>query len=87
MKMIEIKYEGRILKKVPEDQNYLYLPINDIKKISKIEGLDKLVNLNELDLSYNKISKIEGLEKLVNLKVLCLSYNKISKIEGLDKLV
>ncbi|MEA5260149.1 TIR domain-containing protein [Arcicella aquatica] len=56
-------------------------------EITKIEGLDKLVNLSQLSLSGNKITKIEGLDKLVNLSQLSLSDNEILKIEGLDTLV
>jgi protein phosphatase 1 regulatory subunit 7 len=52
--------------------------------IDKIEGLDKLLNLKELDLSRNNIKKIEGLENQPNLKVLDLSGNAIKKIEGLE---
>ncbi len=36
--------------------------------IRKIEGLDMLVTLQELDLYDNQIEKIENLELLVNLK-------------------
>jgi internalin A len=56
-------------------------------QITKIEGLDKLVNISKLSINRNKITKIEGLDKLVNIKHLYLSDNKITKIEGLDKLV
>ena len=56
-------------------------------QISKIEGLDSLVNLSTLILGSNQISKIEGLYTLVNLSELYLSTNKISKIEGLYTLV
>ena len=48
--------------------------------ISKIEGLEKLTNLERLTLSCNCIKKIEGLEVLTNLKHLDLSYNRISEI-------
>jgi Leucine-rich repeat (LRR) protein len=37
-------------------------------KITKIEGLDNLVNLRELKLCGNNITKIEGLDNLVNLR-------------------
>jgi hypothetical protein len=55
-------------------------------KISKIEKLNKLVNLEWLELSISKIEKIEGLDNLVNLKRLNLSTNNITKIEGLSNL-
>jgi len=55
--------------------------------IQKIEGVDNLVNLKELDLRNNSISSIEGVDNLVNLKELYLKNNSISSIEGVDKLV
>lgn len=45
-----------------------------------------LVNLKELDLSFNYIERIENLEKLINLEVLSLFSNLIKKIENLDSL-
>jgi protein phosphatase 1 regulatory subunit 7 len=36
--------------------------------IEKIEGLDVLITLEELDLYDNQLEKIENLEPLVNLK-------------------
>lgn len=42
--------------------------------IIKIEGLDRLVTLQELDLYDNQIEKIENLEKLMNLKYRTLNY-------------
>ena len=42
--------------------------------IIKIEGLDRLVTLQELDLYDNQIEKIENLEKLTNLKYRKLIY-------------
>ena len=40
--------------------------------IEKIEGLECLVNLEWLDLSFNNIEVVEGLEKLSKLKDLTL---------------
>ena len=53
-------------------------------QIEKIEGLDSLVNLHTLDLSFNRFAKIENLESLVNLKTLYMVHNKLEKIEGLE---
>ena len=36
-------------------------------KITKIQGLETLTNLQILNLSYNKITEIQGLETLTNL--------------------
>jgi len=57
-----------------------------IKDIKEIEGLEKLVDLEELYLSQNHIKKIENLESLKSLKKLDLNRNLISKIEGLENL-
>lgn len=51
----------------------------------KIEGLDQLVNLEELNLSFNAISKLENLECLTRLKELNLADNNIKKIENIVK--
>ena len=59
----------------------------ECNQITKIEGLDKLTKLQELDLAYNLyITEIKGLNKLTNLQVLNLDYNKITEIKGLNKL-
>lgn len=48
--------------------------------IEKIERLDKLGKLRELDISYNCLTKIEGLESLVSLSTLNLNGNNIETI-------
>lgn len=48
--------------------------------IEKIEKLDKLTHLRELNLSFNCIAKIEHLEALTSLQVLDLSGNNIESI-------
>ncbi|KAF8639416.1 hypothetical protein AX17_001506 [Amanita inopinata Kibby_2008] len=53
-------------------------------RISKITGLNSLVNLHSLELGGNRIRKIENLETLVNLEELWLGKNKITRIEGLS---
>lgn len=55
-------------------------------RITKIEGLDNLLNLKKLFLSSNKISKIENLNHLVNLKLLELGDNKI-RVSAFDFLL
>ena len=52
--------------------------------IKYIENLDKLPNLEHLNLGHHSISKIENLNKLVNLKELNMSHNAITKIENLS---
>lgn len=55
-----------------------------LKKI--LPTLQKLPNLNKLDLRNNQITKIEGLDHLTNLTMLSLGNNQITKIEGLENL-
>ena len=55
-------------------------------KLSKVEHLDKLVNLKELYLSQNFIEKMEGLSTLTKLEILDMANNRISKIEGIENL-
>lgn len=45
-----------------------------------------LVNLKELDLSFNYIERIQNLDKLTKLEVLSLFNNKIELIENIDTL-
>ena len=52
-------------------------------QLTRIEGLDKLVNLYYLDLSDNQLTRIEGLDKLTNLYYLGLSDNQLTRIEEL----
>jgi protein phosphatase 1 regulatory subunit 7 len=54
--------------------------------IRRIEGLDALVNLEELYLSHNGIEKMEGLEKLAKLNTLDLSANRLAAIDGVGSL-
>ncbi|GIL73325.1 hypothetical protein Vretifemale_3523 [Volvox reticuliferus] len=53
------------------------------KGILRISGLEKCINLVELNLTGNQISKIEGLELTVNLQRLILTSNKITAIDGI----
>lgn len=55
-------------------------------RITKIENLDSLTNLEELYLSENGLTKMEGLNNLFNLKVLDLSLNMIENIENVEGL-
>ncbi|MFW9970462.1 MAG: leucine-rich repeat domain-containing protein, partial [Candidatus Odinarchaeota archaeon] len=60
--------------------------VPQISEIDEIKGLGKLVNLEELDLTYNEISEIKNLDRLVKLKKLDLSKNCIEEIKGLQNL-
>lgn len=50
----------------------------------KIENLERLVNLQTLNLMRNEIKVMEGLTYLQNLKELNISKNKIERLEGLQ---
>lgn len=57
---------------------------NRIKHISK--NTNKLINLKNLDLSFNKIKHIKNIDQLTNLENLYFVQNKISTIENLKTL-
>lgn len=82
MDHVIVKGEKKIVKK-----NKLKLKKIGITDISEIEGLEKLINLEELDLRKNNISEIKGLNTLTNLTILNLRKNQISEIKGLEKLI
>lgn len=52
-------------------------------QLTKIENLETLVNLEEIDLSFNRIERIEGLGTPTNLN---LVHNKLVKIDNLKNL-
>jgi Leucine-rich repeat (LRR) protein len=62
----------------------LYLESN---AISRIEGLDTLVNLRALYLGKNLIDSLAGLQKLTQLETLDVSHNRLSSCSGLSALV
>lgn len=55
----------------------LFLPDLSFNNIEAIEGLDTLVNLEDLSLFNNRISKIDSLDALAKLQVLSLGNNQI----------
>lgn len=58
----------------------LFLPDLSFNNIDTIEGLDTLVNLEDLSLFNNSISKIESLDALEKLQVLSLGNNQIGNM-------
>lgn len=58
----------------------LFLLDLSFNNIEAIEGLDTLVNLEDLSLFNNRISKIDSLDALVKLQVLSLGNNHISNM-------
>ncbi|MFB0561048.1 MAG: leucine-rich repeat domain-containing protein [Candidatus Lokiarchaeia archaeon] len=55
-------------------------------RIKEIKTLEKLTNLEILNLDSNKITEIKGLQTLKNLRRLFLRNNRIAEIKGLEKL-
>ncbi|KAJ1341956.1 hypothetical protein BSLG_003456 [Batrachochytrium salamandrivorans] len=56
-------------------------------RLTKIEGLEGLRNLEELYLSHNAIERIEGLEHNTKLTTVDVSSNRISELEGIAHLM
>lgn len=52
--------------------------------IEVIEGLDKLVSLEDLTLYNNRISLIENMDSLTRLHVLSLGNNDLSKLDNVS---
>lgn len=50
-----------------------------------MKGLEKVPNLQEIDLTNNKITEIEALEGCAYLKKIYFGMNQITKISGLDE--
>lgn len=55
-------------------------------KISRIKGLERRLNLEELYLNANQIYRIENLDNLHNLEYIDLSGNQITELKGVDNL-
>lgn len=64
----------------------LFLPDLSFNNIEAIEGLDTLVNLEDLSLFNNRISKIDSLDALVKLQVLSLGNNHIGNMMNVSEL-
>ena len=82
-----VEYEGETYTaKIINGLRILSLQNKGITNIKEIKGLEKLIDLECLDLSFNRIPEIKGLEPLVNLKELHLNNNIINEIKGLETL-
>ena len=57
-----------------------------IQPNKKMQGMNTLTNLTNLELYDNNIAKLEGIENLVGLTNLDLSYNKIRQLQNLSSL-
>ena len=65
-----------------EEVTELYCHYNEL---TELKGLDKLVNLKELDCVENKLTELD-LSKLVNLKLLDCNFNELTELD-VSKLV
>ena len=65
---------------VPSWWPAMYYPLTNLK------GLEKLTQLEELELYNNELTDVKGLEKLTKLKELNLDGNKLTDVTGLEKL-
>ena len=86
MKTITYIDSNNITYEIQYDNDVVKIDLSN-KDIIEITGLDNLVNLQELKLTWNKITKIKNIDKLVNLQELNLVGNMITEIKNIDKLV
>ena len=78
----------QLIKKVSGqfDLSLLYKLSMPRMSLRRIENMELVPSLTELDLSHNQLSCIEGLEGLESLKRLVLAHNEIGRIENLEAL-
>jgi len=56
-------------------------------RLSQIQGLENLLDLEELYLSSNGITKLEGLDNLTSLRVLDVASNQLTTLENIAHLI
>jgi len=85
---VSVEYEGKEYR-VKQEDGLLTLDLSGlgISKITDIQGLEDITELQVLKLNRNQIKEINGLENLTKLENLQLEKNSIEKIQGLDTLV
>ncbi len=84
-----LQLSGLRLEYIPSEMlemDWLNTLILSQNTISKIENLDHLVQLKNLDLHKNQIMKMENLHQLEGLRDLNLSQNQLSKIGDIESL-
>lgn len=67
-----------------DDKINVFLHKNN--KITSYQGINQLIDLENLNLSHNYLVGIGNLKGLINLKILDFSYNKLRTLDGLDGL-
>ena len=55
--------------------------------INSLNGIENLVNLTELNCSYNKLTSLNEIENLVNLTTLNCYSNQLTSLKGIENLV
>jgi Leucine-rich repeat (LRR) protein len=80
---MSVQYKG---KEIKVSHDWLNLSNRGVGDIGELKGLDRLTQLEGLNLAQNQIIKISGIVTLTRLQSLNLSGNKITRIEGLDTL-
>jgi len=70
---------------LPYDQ-ITYLDCHN-KDLNSLEGIEKLINLNELRCYENKLRNLKGIENLINLEHLYCHVNNLTSLEGVENLV
>jgi Leucine-rich repeat (LRR) protein len=78
------KPTGKLTRADLEKVTELSLPNNILTDVPK--DLEKLTQLQKLDLSANQLTNVKGLENLTKLQVLVLHSNKLTDLKGLEKL-
>ena len=58
----------------------------DGNKLTDVKGLEKLTQLQTLQLCNNTLTNVSGLEKLTQLTHLILGHNQLTDVKGLEKL-
>ena len=77
-----IKSISNIVENLPNPAILKYLCLNE-NHITNLNGVEKLINLEELQVNFNQIEKIENISELNNLKIFWICENKIEVIENL----
>ena len=77
-----IKSISDIIDNLPNPEVLKFLCLNE-NEITNLNGVEKLINLEELHVNFNQIEKIENISELQYLKRFWISENKIKIIENL----
>ena len=77
-----IKNISDIVDNLPNPSALKYLCLNE-NHLTNLHGVEKLINLEELQVNFNQIEKIENITELNSLQKFWISENKIQVIENL----